>query len=247
MTVRKLAAFLLLACLLAGCAQHADPAEAPRAEPSQSEPAPTPEAETTPEPSAPNRDPPQQTASEPPADEAFVRIRDYIPTIQVDLRYATADNFTGEVIYDFSDAWLRYGTVCKLADAQERLLAQGYSLCIWDAFRPAEAQDRLWAVYPDGNYVANPANGYSGHTRGDTVDVTLVTETGEAVELPSGFDDFSARADRDYSDVSDTAAENARLLEQIMQDCGFSGYEKEWWHYSDATTYPPELEFVPPA
>ena len=99
------------------------------------------------------------------------------------------------MIYDFSDAWLRYGTVCKLADAQERLLELGYSLCIWDAFRPAEAQDRLWAVYPDGNYVANPANGYSGHTRGDTVDVTLVTEAGEAVELPSGFDDFSARAE----------------------------------------------------
>ncbi len=106
----------------------------------------------------------------------------------------------------------------------------------------------MWAVYPDGNYVANPANGYSGHTRGDTVDVTLVTEAGEAVELPSGFDDFSAHADRDYSDVSDTATENARLLEQIlMQDCGFSGYEKEWWHYSDATVYPPELEFAPPA
>ena len=247
MTVRNLAAFLLLACLLAGCTQQADPVEDPPVEPSQSEPAPTPEAETTPEPSAPNRDPPQQAASEPPADEAFVRIRDHIPTIQVDLRYATADNFTGEVIYDFSDAWLRYGTVCKLADAQERLLKLGYSLCIWDAFRPAEAQDRLWAVYPDGNYVANPANGYSGHTRGDTVDVTLLTETGEPVELPSGFDDFSARADRDYSDVSDTAAENARLLEQIMQDCGFSGYEKEWWHYSDATVYPPELEFAPPA
>ena len=231
MTVRKLAALLLLACLLAGCTQHADPAEAPPVEPSQSEPAPTPE------PSAPNRDPPQQTASEPPADEAFVRIRDYIPTIQVDLRYATADNFTGEVIYDFSDAWLRYGTVCKLADAQERLLELGYSLCIWDAFRPAEAQDRLWAVYPDGNYVANPANGYSGHTRGDTVDVTLVTETGEPVELPPGFDDFSALADRDYSDLSEPAAANARLLETVMTDAGFQPYFGEWWHFSDTDAY----------
>ena len=177
--------------------------------------------------------------------QVFVRVRDYIPDIVVDLRYATADNFTGTVIYSYDDAWLRYDTVEKLIDVQEQLKAEGYRLCIWDAFRSAASQQKLWEVCPDGNYVANPANGYSGHTRGDTVDVTLVTLEGGAVEMPSGFDDFSALADRDYADVSAQAAENACLLERVMEDCGFTGYDKEWWHYSDNDRAQPAPEFEP--
>lgn len=177
--------------------------------------------------------------------QSFVRVQDYIPDIAVDLRYATENNFTGSVIYDYGDAWLRYSTVCKLADAQQQLKAQGYRLCIWDAFRSARSQQKLWETYPDGNYVANPANGYSGHTRGDTVDVTLVTLTGEPVEMPSGFDDFTALADRDYGDVSAAAGEHAALLESVMQDAGFTGYDKEWWHYSDNDRAQPAPDFEP--
>lgn len=73
--------------------------------------------------------------------------------------YATENNFTGVRIYDFTDAYLRYGTVKKLANVQKELKEQGYSLKIWDAYRPFEAQQKLWEVYPDPNYVANPANG----------------------------------------------------------------------------------------
>lgn len=186
--------------------------------------------------------------ADPPASpETFVRVHDYIPDIQVDLRYATENNFTSTVIYDYTDAWLRYGTVLKLAAAQEALTEQGYCLCIWDAFRSAESQDKLWEVYPNGNYVANPANGYSGHTYGDTVDLTLVTLDGVPVDMPSEFDDFTAAADRDYSDVTEAQAEAASILEQAMEQSGFTGYDKEWWHYSDEDAYPPELEFIPPA
>ena len=184
----------------------------------------------------------------PPQDaQEFVRVQDYIPDIAVDLRYATTNNFTGTVIYAYDDAWLRYATVSKLSDAQEQLKAQGYRLCIWDAFRSAHSQQTLWETYPDGNYVANPANGYSGHTRGDTVDVTLVTLEGEAVEMPSGFDDFTALADRDYEDVSAVAGKHAALLESVMESCGFTGYEKEWWHYSDNDRAQPAPDFEPTA
>ena len=62
--------------------------------------------------------------------------------------------------------------------------------------------------------MANPEKGYSSHSRGNTVDVTLVTPDGEPVDMPTDFDDFTAMADRDYSDVGDTAAANARLLEE---------------------------------
>lgn len=173
-----------------------------------------------------------------PAEEDLVNVLDYIPSLYVNLRYATEDNFTGVVLYDFTDARLRYGTVKKLAEVQEELLEQGYSLQIWDAYRPVSAQFRLWEVCPDATYVANPNTGYSSHSRGSTLDVTMVTADGTSIAMPSGFDDFSALADRDYSDVSQEAADHARLLENTMTAHGFTGYNAEWWHYSDSVAYP---------
>lgn len=172
-----------------------------------------------------------------PADTDFVKITDYIPDIVVELKYATADNFTGTVIYDFKDAYLRYGTVKKLAVAQEKFKAMGYYIKIWDAYRPFAAQEKLWQVCPNPRYVANPANGMKAHNLGGTIDMTLVTFDGNEVEMPTAFDDFSLRADRDYSDVSETAAENARMMESVMTECGFRGYAGEWWDYSDTTAY----------
>lgn len=172
-----------------------------------------------------------------PADTDFVRIMDYIPDIVIDLKYATVDNFTGTVIYDFKDAYLRYGTVKKLAVAQEKFKAMGYYIKIWDAYRPFAAQEKLWQDCPNPRYVANPANGMKAHNLGGTIDMTLVTFDGNEVEMPTAFDDFSLRADRDYSDVSETAAENARMMESVMTECGFRGYAGEWWDYSDTTAY----------
>lgn len=177
-----------------------------------------------------------QTAAEP-ADTDFVKITDYIPDIVVDLKYATADNFTGTVIYDFKDAYLRYGTVKKLAVAQEKFKAMGYYIKIWDAYRPFAAQEKLWQVCPNPRYVANPANGMKAHNLGGTIDMTLVTFDGNEVVMPTAFDDFSLKADRDYSDVPETAAGNARMMERVMTECGFVGYAGEWWDYSDTIVY----------
>ena len=172
-----------------------------------------------------------------PADTDFVKITDYIPDIVVDLKYATADNFTGTVIYDFKDAYLRYGTVKKLAVAQEKFKAMGYYIKIWDAYRPFAAQEKLWQVCPNPRYVANPANGMKAHNLGGTIDMTLVTFDGNEVEMPTAFDDFSLKADRDYSDVPETAAGNAKMMERVMTECGFVGYPGEWWDYSDTIVY----------
>ena len=118
---------------------------------------------------------------------------------------------------------------------------------IWDAFRPIEAQFRLWEVCPNSTYVANPNKGFSSHSRGNTVDLTLLSFDGGTVEMPSSFDDFSLLADRDYSDVPQNAAEHARLLEDVMSACGFQPYAGEWWHFSDEDSYPVEKDFSPPA
>ena len=184
--------------------------------------------------------------SQEPKDSDFVRVRDYLPETAVELMYATDKNFTGEVIYDFSEAWLRYGTVRKLQKAQKRLTKQGYRIKIWDAFRPVSAQFKLWEICPDPKYVANPNKGFSSHSRGNTVDITLVDSDGAELPMPTGFDDFTPLADRDYSDVTDqTALANVTLLEQTMKACGFKPYAGEWWHFSDNDVYDVAKDFEP--
>ena len=198
-------------------------------------PTPTPLTTAASEPT-PGLTPDPTPESEPEAGE-LVRAVDVIPGIYIDARYASEDNFTGRAIYADSAVYLRYSTAQKLAEVQESLKSLGYSLCIWDGWRPVAAQFALWRACPDPVYVANPFSGVSGHCRGNTVDITLVTLDGESVAMPSDFDDFSSLADRDYSDVSPEAAENARLLEELMTAAGFRPYSAEWWHYTDNDAY----------
>ncbi len=169
--------------------------------------------------------------------EELVRVTDYISDAVVDIKYATSDNFTGGKIYDFDDAYLRYGTVLKLKKAADALREKGYRILIWDAYRPQSAQFTLFENSPDPTYVADPNNGFSSHSSGGTVDITIVKLDGSAVEMPTDFDDFSDKANRNYDDVSETAAQNSKLLEQIMEETGFKGYSAEWWHYSDIDSY----------
>lgn len=178
------------------------------------------------------------TTEKEPEDDEYVLVKKYIPDIYVELRYATENNFTGVKIYDFTEAYLRYGTVKKLAQVQKELKLQGYSLKIWDAYRPFEAQQKLWEVYPDPNYVANPANGMKKHNLGGTVDITMVAADGSVISMPTEFDDFSLKADRDYSDIEDEeAVKNVMILQNVMENNGFTGYQGEWWDYSDTVEY----------
>ena len=175
------------------------------------------------------------TTEKEPEDDEYVLVNKYIPDIYVELMYATDNNFTGVRIYDFTDAYLRYGTVKKLANVQKE---QGYSLKIWDAYRPFEAQQKLWEVYPDPNYVANPADGMKKHNLGGTVDITMVAADGSIIPMPTEFDDFSLKADRNYSDIdNEEAVNNVMILQNAMENNGFTGYQGEWWDYSDTVEY----------
>lgn len=181
-----------------------------------------------------------------PADNELVRVKDYIPEITVDLKYAKADNFTKQKIYDFNEAYLRFGTVKKLQKAHKELSDKGYNLKIWDAFRPYSAQCKLWEICPNPAYVSDPSKGHLSHCRGNAVDLTLVKKDGTAVKMPTDFDDFTPLADRNYSDISDSeAVNNALLLEECMERHGLKGYSGEWWHFADSAEYPIEKEFIP--
>lgn len=236
-----LCVLLLLSLVLAGCS-------APPPVSAQSEGTTVPESAAAPEPTekaAASVSTQPEMEYPDPQDMVFVALTDYIPDICIDLKYAGTDNFTGQVIYDFSTVYLRYGTVEKLMAVQSDLRQLGLGLLVWDGFRPVEAQHKLWEVCPDSRYVANPKTGFSSHSRGNTVDVTLVDAEGKKLVMPTGFDDFTAKADRDYADCSKEAADNAQLLEALMEKHGFSGYRAEWWHYSDTDTYPVEELFQP--
>ena len=181
-----------------------------------------------------------------PSKETFVRVKDYIPDIAVDLQYASSDNFTGHKIYDFHDAWLRYGTVEKLAIAQNILKKQRLRLKIWDAFRPVAAQFVLWAIYPDDTYVANPNIGFSWHSRGNTVDVTIINDKGAELLMPTPFDNFYYNYELSFSKMEQEAATaNFLLLKNTMITAGFRPYDDEWWHFYDLDEYAVDKEFLP--
>ena len=186
------------------------------------------------------------TKAPPESDKTMVRVTDYAPTVRVDLKYAGKRNFTGKRIYDFEDAYLRYGTVKKLIKAQKALSEYGMGLMIWDAYRPHAAQKKLWEVCPNPLYVKDPGKGYSDHTRGSAVDVTLVDSDGTELLMPTGFDNFTKLADRDYSDIdNDFARDNVKLLEKTMKAAGFQAYSEEWWHFTDSVSYEVDKDFVP--
>ncbi len=183
-----------------------------------------------------------------PLDSTFVRVSDYITNLEVDLLYATKENFTNEIIYDFEDVYLRYGTVKKLMKVSDELNKLNLGIKIWDGYRPMVAQKKLWSICPDPKYVSNPEKGNRTHIRGIAIDLTLYDlSSKEELMMPSGFDDFSLRADRDYSDCSDEAKKNSQLLEDIMVKYGFEPYLGEWWHYSDSQQYEIEESFNPSA
>ena len=243
--MKRFFVMLMLFLFLAGCAP-AEPEETKK-------PAAPPVTEQTvlptePAPTSSPTCPPTEAPTEPPEpdDMDLVRAADYIPGIRQSLAYATNDNFVERPIYDFADAYLRYGTVKKLKAACEELAQQGLGILIWDGFRPLKAQEKLWEICPDPTYVSHPVTGSRSHCRGSAVDLTLVNlKTGEMLTMPTGFDDFTALADRDYSDCSAEAAENAQMLEKVMVKHGFKPYSAEWWHFSDTDEYPVDETFWP--
>ena len=158
----------------------------------------------------------------------------------LEIRYATEQNITGKKIYADKRAWLREETIRKLAQVARELEEKGYRLVLWDGWRPASAQKALWAAKPDGRFLT-PPNRISRHTRGTSVDVSLADRNGKILEMPSDHDEFTDRADEDFSDVPKEVAQRARLLRKAMFRAGFSGVPDEWWHYDlrDWASYEP--------
>ena len=165
-----------------------------------------------------------------PKDTDLVSVKEYIPSIILDMRYATKNNFTWEKIYDDVDAKLRYWTIKKLKVAQDSLQKQWYSLKIWDAFRSEAAQAKMREVVKDWKLVAQWK---SDHNRG--LDVTLVKADWTEIPMPSKFDDFDNKAacKSDFSSVSWEKKKNWKILQDAMVAAKFCTYDNERWHFYD--------------
>lgn len=160
----------------------------------------------------------------------LIDIQTVVPGIKVDLKYASEDNFTGHVVYNFHQCYLLGEVVARLRAVQTELEQIGLGLKIWDGFRPLSAQWKFWELIPDERYVSDPRKG-GRHTRGTAVDVTLVTRDGQELLMPSAFDDFSEKAHQDYQNCPADQIRNREMLRSIMEKHGFIGVPAEWWHY----------------
>jgi zinc D-Ala-D-Ala dipeptidase len=156
------------------------------------------------------------------------------PSIRLDMRYATTNNFTGRVLYSEARAFLTAAAAQALVRASAAAQADGFGLNIYDAYRPWRVTKKLWDATPAGpkkNYVANPKRG-SKHNRGCAVDLTLYDlKTGALVEMPTEFDDFSEKAHRNYAGATLTAIANRERLQRYLETQGFVGLSNEWWHF----------------
>lgn len=151
--------------------------------------------------------------------------------VETDIVYATDRNVTGRAIYARPRCLLHPDTAVLLARAIDLARPLGYRLKIYDAFRPAEAQWRLWDFCPDDNYIADPRRG-SPHSMGAAVDLTLVDrESGAELDMGTAFDDFRPLAWHANTEVSPAAQRNRLLLLGLMSAAGFDFYSREWWHY----------------
>jgi zinc D-Ala-D-Ala dipeptidase len=159
----------------------------------------------------------------------FVDIAAVVPDAVLDMRYATKDNFTGEVVYPKAVCKLRRAVAARLAKAAEALRKQDRRLLLWDCYRPSSIQDKFWALVPDPRYVADPKVG-SKHSRGAAVDLAVVDKDGKPVTLPTKFDEFSKAAHRTAALAGPAGAE-ARKLSDAMTAAGFKPMPTEWWHF----------------
>ncbi len=165
------------------------------------------------------------------ANKALIDLEKFIPTLVLDIRYATTNNFTGEKIYNLSKAYARKPVAEALKKIQAELKKQGLGIKIFDAYRPYKATVKFYEVYHDTTYVASPYRG-SRHNRGCALDLTVIKlSTGEELKMPTEFDSFKKEA-WPTSLVSDPVVKkNRALLINVMEKYGFKVNSSEWWHF----------------
>jgi zinc D-Ala-D-Ala dipeptidase len=162
----------------------------------------------------------------------MIDLRKTLPSIQLDLRYATKNNFTKKALYPpVKTTYLRKAATDSLAVVQKQLKALGLGLKIFDAYRPYSVTEKMWEPIKDSRYVADPKYG-SGHNRGVSVDLTIINLSNQQeLDMGTDFDNFSDTAHITFIQLPEEVLQNRLLLKNIMEQHGFIALETEWWHY----------------
>jgi D-alanyl-D-alanine dipeptidase len=175
-------------------------------------------------------------------DPDLVEIVKLDPTINLDIRYATSNNFLGRPVYKEARAFLQRPAAEALARVNKALRTKGYGLIIHDGYRPWSVTRLFWDATPDDKkqFVADPSQG-SRHNRGCAVDLSMFNvRTGKTVTMPSGYDEMTERSHINYRGGLAKSRRLRDMLKAAMEAEGFQVYEPEWWHYDykDWKEYP---------
>ena len=185
-------------------------------------------------------------------EDGFVYLNDTDDSIIVDLKYYSTENFTGQFVegYLSNTAILTKESALALSNAQDDFNKLGYSLILYDAYRPQRSVDFFvqWSknpydtinkriYYPDIKKSELFELGYiaskSGHSRGSTVDVSLIEiSTNKVLDMGTIFDYFGVESHTFFDDISEKQKSNRLILYEIMSNNGFKNYSKEWWHFT---------------
>ncbi len=186
-----------------------------------------------------------------------------IPSLQIDLRYASDNNFTGQQLigYKYPVCVMTQSALNQLFNVQMQLSEFGLGLKVFDAYRPQKAVDSFvaWSGLPDNDEIRKKyyptltrkelfeerfISKHSGHTRGSTVDLTLVDlSTGQELDGGTRFDFFGKESAPFYSELRPEQRANRALLRAVMMNHGFQPYHNEWWHFTLANEPFPNTYF----
>ncbi|NOT75902.1 MAG: M15 family metallopeptidase [Cyclobacteriaceae bacterium] len=164
-------------------------------------------------------------------DKELVDLEKFIPDLVMDIRYATANNFTGQKIYTLAKAYARKPVAEALKKAQADFKKLGVKVKMHDAYRPYAATVKFYEEYHDTTYVASPYKG-SRHNRGCALDMTIVDiKTGEELKMPTEYDSFSKDAWPSTPVKDPVIRKNRELIISVMEKNGFKVNGSEWWHF----------------
>lgn len=194
----------------------------------------------------------QETQKEHTLPKGFVYVKDYMPNVEVDLRYLSNNNFVGQPINGYIEPKLILTKKATLAlvKVEEELNQKGLGLILFDGYRPQTAVNHFkkWAkdlkdtkmkseFYPRVDKSILFKEGYiaskSGHSRGSTIDLNIIDlKTKKEWDMGTEFDFFGPESGHDYKKLKNNQIENRKFLKNLMEKHGFRAYSKEWWHYT---------------